>query len=495
MQLFQFDHSFLALGEAFYRHCAPTPVAAPELIAFNSALAAELGLLEANSSPDQNVLAQMFSGNQLPAGAQPIATVYAGHQFGGFNPQLGDGRAILLGEVVDQQGQRRDIQLKGAGRTPYSRGGDGRSPLGPVLREYLISEAMHALGIPTTRALAAVSSGEAVQREQALPGAILTRVAASHIRVGSFQFFAARGEVEHLRALADYVIARHYPSVQSSHANPYLGLLEQVVQRQAALVAQWMSVGFIHGVMNTDNVLVSGETVDYGPCAFIDEYHPESVFSAIDKKGRYAYQMQPAIVQWNMARFAETLLPLLSDNEETAVALATEVVRSVQPLYEQAWLARMRAKVGLYSEQPEDRSLLEDLFIAMDSNDVDFTLFFRNLCTAVAEPLQAHGCAQLFANPQAWFDWAERWAARLALEPNTNSQERTQRMRAANPAVIARNHRVQQALDKATLSADFDEFHRLRRILAEPFHDHPADADWLAPPAQEEVVQNTFCGT
>jgi uncharacterized protein YdiU (UPF0061 family) len=494
MQQFQFDHSFLKLGDAFYCHCPPTPVAAPELIAFNAELAAQLGLFEGQSSPEANVLAQMFSGNQIPTGAEPIATVYAGHQFGGFNPQLGDGRAILLGEVINSQGQRRDIQLKGAGRTPYSRGGDGRSPLGPVLREYLISEAMHALGIPTTRALAAVASGEDVQREQRLPGAVLTRVAASHIRVGTFQFFAARGEVEHLRALADYVIARHYPSA-SSHANPYLCLLESVVQRQVELVAQWMSVGFIHGVMNTDNVLVSGETVDYGPCAFIDQYHPESVFSSIDTQGRYAYQMQPAIVQWNMARFAETLLPLLSDDEETAVTMATEVVRSIQPLYQQAWLSRMRVKIGLYSEQQGDQQLLDELFSAMDANAVDFTLLFRNLCIAVSEPLQANSCAELFANPQAWFDWAERWAARLAVEPNQDEESRERQMRAVNPAVIPRNHRVQQAIDKATVSADFSDFHRLRRVLAAPFADHLEDADWLAPPADEEVVQNTFCGT
>lgn len=494
MRPFQFEHTFLALGEAFYRHCPPTPVAAPELIAFNTELAAELGVLERDIALDQHALAQMFSGNQLPEGAQPIAAVYAGHQFGGFNPQLGDGRAILLGEVIDSQGQRRDIQLKGAGRTPYSRGGDGRSPLGPVLREYLISEAMHALGVPTTRALAAISSGENVRREQGLPGAVLTRVAASHIRVGSFQFFAARGETEQLRVLADYVIARHY-KVAGEQGNRYLALLKQVVHNQVELVAQWMSIGFIHGVMNTDNVLVSGETIDYGPCAFIDEYHPESVFSSIDANGRYAYRMQPAIVQWNMARFAETLLPLLGDDEDAAVAMATEVIRTVQPQYEQAWLARMRAKLGLQTTEQGDQQLIEDLLAAMDANNVDFTLLFRNLCQAAVAPLQAHACAQLFANPQSWLDWAGRWAARLATEAKVDSQERIQRMRSVNPAVIPRNHRVQQAIDKATLAADFSDFHRLKRVLAEPFNDHPEEADWLAPPADDEVVQHTFCGT
>jgi serine/tyrosine/threonine adenylyltransferase len=491
MTPFQFDNSYINLPELFYRPCAPTPVAAPGLISLNVELAAELGLV--TQGPDHAAFAQWFSGNQLMAGSQPLATVYAGHQFGGFNPQLGDGRAILLGEVIDIHGQRRDIQLKGAGRTPWSRGGDGRSPLGPVMREYLISEAMYALGVPTTRALAAVTSGEKVYRDEALPGAILTRVAASHIRVGTFEYFAARGDTENLRLLASYVIERHYPSARDSD-NPWLSLLDAVVDSQLSLIARWMSIGFIHGVMNTDNVLVSGETIDYGPCAFIDGYHPQTVFSSIDTRGRYAYQMQPAICQWNMARFAESLVPLLDDDQESALAMATQVIRSMMPRYEQAWLMRMRAKLGLHTEQQADKQLAEDLLAAMDANDVDFTLLFRSLCEAAADPLQAVAPAQLFASSPDWIRWAERWAERLAAEPQHNAG-RAESMRAVNPAVIPRNHRIQQAIDNATESADFSDFERLKRILATPYQDHPEDADWLGPPPADQQVCKTFCGT
>ncbi|MEE4251193.1 MAG: YdiU family protein [Alcanivoracaceae bacterium] len=490
MTLFEFDNSYASLPDAFYRPCSPTPVAAPRLLAFNATLAKSLRF--AAEGLDDQALARIFSGNQLLDGSQPLATVYAGHQFGGFNPQLGDGRAILLGEVVDSAGQRRDIQLKGAGRTPYSRGGDGRSPLGPVMREYLISEAMYALGVPTTRALAAVASGEMVFREQALPGAILTRVAASHIRVGTFEYFAARGDIENLRRLANYVIERHYPSVRDTN-NPYLGLLDAVAGNQLGLIAQWMSIGFVHGVMNTDNVLVSGETVDYGPCAFIDEYHPQTVFSSIDRRGRYAYQMQPAICQWNMARFAESLVPLLDEQQESALAMATEVIRSMMPRYDQAWLSRMRSKLGLYTEQPADRQLVDDLLALMDANDVDFTLLFRSLCSAAADPLQAT-TAQLFGSGQDWLGWAQRWAARLAAEPQYSGRRMAQ-MRAVNPAVIPRNHRIQQAIDKATESADFSDFERLKDVLSAPYEDHPQDDHWLGPPPSGEKVCQTFCGT
>ena len=486
-----FDNSYLGLPDLFYRQCPPSPVAAPQLFALNTPLAGELGLNL--QSLDEGTMAQLFSGNQLLPESRPIATVYAGHQFGGFNPQLGDGRAILLGEVIDIYGQRRDIQLKGAGRTPYSRGGDGRSPLGPVMREYLISEAMHALGVPTTRALAAVTSGEKVYRDEALPGAILTRVAASHIRVGTFEYFAARGDINNLRLLADYVIERHYPLARESD-NPYLQLLDQVVNNQLALIAQWMSIGFIHGVMNTDNVLVSGETVDYGPCAFMDAYHPQTVFSSIDTRGRYAYQMQPAICQWNMARFAESLVPLLDDDQDSALAMATQVIRSMMPRYEQAWLARMRAKLGLNTEQQADQQLAEDLLVLMDANEVDFTLLFRSLCEASADPLQAVGPEQLFAASSDWHGWAERWAARLASEPE-QGPGRVEQMRSVNPAVIPRNHRVQQAIDKVTDSGDFSDFERLKRVLATPYEDHPEDDQWLAPPPAGERVCKTFCGT
>ncbi|MDF1629877.1 MAG: YdiU family protein [Alcanivoracaceae bacterium] len=491
MTSFKFDNSYASLPEAFCRPCSPTAVAAPGLISLNSSLATELGL--DLGGLDDSALAQIFSGNQLLVGSQPVATVYAGHQFGGFNPQLGDGRAILLGEVVDPHGRRRDIQLKGAGRTPYSRGGDGRSPLGPVMREYLVSEAMHALGVPTTRALAAVTSGEKVYRDEALPGAVLTRVAASHIRVGTFEFFAARGDMENLRRLADYVIERHYPAARDSD-NPYLSLLNAVADNQVALIARWMSIGFIHGVMNTDNVLVSGETVDYGPCAFMDAYHPQTVFSSIDRRGRYAYQMQPAICQWNMARFAESLVPLLDDEQDNALAMATQVIRLMMPRYEQAWLAQMRAKLGLYTEQLSDKQLVEDLLTVMDANEVDFTLLFRSLCEAAQNPLQAAAPAQLFASSRDWLGWAERWAARLAAEPQYASQ-RAEQMRLVNPAVIPRNHRVQQAIDKATESGDFSDFERLKQVLATPYEDHPADDPWLGPPPAGEKVCQTFCGT
>jgi len=445
----------------------------------------------------EEALTHWFSGNQLPGGAEPIATVYAGHQFGGFNPQLGDGRAILLGEVVDVRGQRQDIQLKGAGRTPYSRGGDGRSPLGPVLREYLVSEAMHALGVPATRALAAVTTGETVFRDQPLPGAILTRVAASHIRVGTFQFFAARRDYEALRTLADHVIERHYPQAAVS-ANPYLALLQGVIERQASLVAQWMSIGFVHGVMNTDNVSVSGETIDFGPCAFLDVYDPATVFSSIDTGGRYAYQMQPAIAQWNMARFAETLLPLLSADEESAVTLATDQVKAFVPLYQKAWLARMRVKLGLLSDHADDEVLIERLLTAMTKNRVDFTRLFRYLCDALSDPLQEDHCRKLFASASDWDNWAASWQQRLSLlqEQEAGGRElRRQKMRSHNPAVIPRNHRIERCIQNAVERQDFSDFHRLATIFSSPYEDHPEEQDWLGPPPPSESVCTTFCGT
>jgi serine/tyrosine/threonine adenylyltransferase len=488
---FRFDNSYTRLSEQFYRHCPPVPVIAPTLISFNEALAAELGL--AGEAVNPQALAQLFSGNHLPEGAQPVATVYAGHQFGHFNPQLGDGRAILLGEVLDGVGSRRDIQLKGAGRTPYSRGGDGRSPLGPVLREYLISEAMHALGVPTTRALAAVTTGEPVYREEALPGAILTRVAASHIRVGTFEYFAAKGDVASVRLLADHVIDRHYPQCLDGE-QPYRDLLDAVVRRQAALIAHWMSIGFIHGVMNTDNMLVSGETIDYGPCAFLDTYHPGMVFSSIDTGGRYAYQMQPAIGQWNMARFAETLLPLLGDNEAESLQYATGIIRSFSGYYETAWLTKMRSKLGLQTEQEGDKAIIEALLAAMDACDVDFTLFFRQLADAVAAPLEADGVRALFFRPALWQNWAASWQARMMQEPLSPS-ERVAMMRSVNPSVIPRNHRIEKAIDKATEHADFRDFERLLTVLSRPFDNQPDDADWMGPPQAGERVCKTFCGT
>lgn len=495
MPSFSFDNSYCRLPEQFYRRCLPAAVHQPSLIRINEPLAAELGIITAGM--DEGGLAQLFSGNQLPEGADPIAAVYAGHQFGGFNPQLGDGRAILLGEVLDIQGRRFDIQLKGAGRTPWSRGGDGRSPLGPVLREYLVSEAMHALGVPTTRALAAVTTGEMVFRDKSLPGAILTRVAASHIRVGTFQFFAARREHEALRVLADHVIERHYPQAAGS-PNPYLALLKGVVERQASLIASWMSVGFVHGVMNTDNVTVSGETIDFGPCAFLDVYDPATVFSSIDTGGRYAYQMQPAIAQWNMARFAETLLPLLSEDEEFAVTLATDQIKAFVPVYQQAWLTKMRAKLGLFSEHADDEALIEQLLTVMKKNRVDFTRLFRSLCDAVFDPLQDNQCRALFASGQDWDGWAVRWQERLQ-QPEEQEQGRaemrSQQMRSHNPSVIPRNHRIEHCIENAVERQDFTDFHRLMEILSNPYDDHPEEDDWLGPPPPSESVCTTFCGT
>lgn len=491
MSGFVFDNSYARLPDPFFKACDPSTVAAPTLIRFNQLLAAELGYQ--GDVNDVELLAQIFSGNKLLDGSQPIATAYAGHQFGGFNPRLGDGRAVLLGEVVAADGGRRDIQLKGAGRTPFSRGGDGRSPLGPVLREYLVSEAMYALGVPSTRALAAVTTGESVYRDKALPGAILTRVAASHIRVGTFQFFAAQRDIDSLRTLADYVIERHFPEAAAG-AQPYLDLLQQVVHRQAELIAHWMSLGFIHGVMNTDNVLVSGETIDYGPCAFMDRFHPETVFSSIDSGGRYAYQMQPAVGQWNMARLAETLLPLIAADQDQAVEQATAVIGGFVGSYDAAWLRHFRAKLGLRKQQPEDQQLIEDLLGLMAGQAVDFTLLFRSLQDAVLAPQQAVKTMALFQDASAWQGWASRWSQRLEAEAQSPDKIAAF-MQGINPAVIPRNHRIEQAIQAASERQDFSDFHRLNRVLAKPFQVSDEDARWMGPPEPSEQVCTTFCGT
>ncbi len=491
MSGFVFNNSYARLPEAFFRVCEPTPVAAPALIQFNHLLARELGYQGDVNNAER--LARIFSGNQLLDGSQPIASAYAGHQFGGFNPRLGDGRAVLLGEVLAADGNRCDIQLKGAGRTPFSRGGDGRSPLGPVLREYLVSEAMHALGVPTTRALAAVTSGEKVYRDKPLPGAILTRVAASHVRVGTFQFFAAQRDLDSLRILADYVIERHFPAA-ASEAQPYLALLQQVVRKQAELIAHWMSLGFIHGVMNTDNVLISGETIDYGPCAFMDRFDPETVFSSIDTGGRYAYQMQPAVGQWNMARFAETLLPLIADDQDQAVEQATAVIRDFVAIYDAAWLRHFCSKLGLRNPQPEDQQLIEDLLDLMAKNEVDFTLLFRSLQNVVLAPQQAVKTMALFQDASAWYGWASRWSLRLEAE-RQSPEKIAVFLQGINPAVVPRTHRIEQAIQAAAERQDFSDFHRLNRILSSPFMVSDDDAHWMGPPEPSERVCTTFCGT
>ncbi len=486
--------SYARLPQHFYARLKPTAVAEPRLIQFNSALAAQLGLDV--SALDAEALAAIFSGTLIPQGADPIAMAYAGHQFGYFVPQLGDGRAILLGEVRDLTGMRWDIQLKGSGRTPYSRSGDGRAALGPVLREYLLSEAMHALGVPATRALAAVLTGESVQREQPLPGAILTRVAASHVRVGTFQYFAARRDVKAVRLLADYAIARHYPA--AAHAKqPYLALLEGIVARQAQLIAKWMLIGFIHGVMNTDNTSISGETIDYGPCAFMEAYDPAAVFSSIDHGGRYAYGNQPRAALWNLARLAEGLLPVLaqeSTSEEAAVAAANQALATFEPRFEAARIAGLRRKLGLLTEREGDAALAEDLLQRMAQNRTDFTLTFRRMCDAAIGPDGDAGVRTLFSEPGAYEGWATGWRRRLDEEP-TNGTVRAAAMRAVNPAIIPRNHSVEAAIAAATRQQGFQQFEDLLDAVSRPYEDRPGLEKYAMPARPEQCVLQTFCGT
>ena len=486
---FVFDNTYARELEGFYVTWKAAQVARPSLAKFNRELAQELGL-DADAL-DSEEGARIFAGNETPEGAAPLAQTYAGHQFGGFVPQLGDGRALLLGEVIDRNGRRRDIQLKGSGPTPFSRDGDGRAALGPVLREYLIGEAMHALGIPTTRALAAALTGEPVFRESALPGAILTRVAASHIRVGTFQFFAARGEQAKVRRLADYVIDRHYADLKAD-ANPYLGLLERVRDKQATLIASWMHVGFIHGVMNTDNMAISDETIDYGPCAFMDHYDPATVFSSIDTQGRYAYANQPRIAHWNLARFAETLLSLIDADRNRAIPRATEVVNAFPEHYERHWLKGMRAKLGLVSEEEADLNLATGFLTAMEGKKVDYTLAFRYLAAAALgreEPLRT-----LFDDPSAFDLWSGHWRARLAREAVT-PLVCAQAMRRANPAFIPRNHRVEEALSAAVERDDYAPFQTLLNILSRPYDDQPEFAAFAEPAPEGRGCYRTFCGT
>ncbi|HEV7256045.1 MAG TPA: YdiU family protein [Mesorhizobium sp.] len=487
---FPFDNSYVRLPERFFAAVLPTRVAAPKLIKLNGKLAEELGLNPGELEGPEG--AEIFSGNRLPEEAQPIALAYAGHQFGQFVPQLGDGRAILLGEVVDRQGVRRDIQLKGSGPTPFSRRGDGRAALGPVLREYVVSEAMAALGIPTTRALAAVTTGETVLREGFLPGAVLTRVAASHIRVGTFQFFAARQDAEALSLLADHAIERHYPELKGAE-NPALGLLDAVISRQASLVAQWMGVGFIHGVMNTDNTSVSGETIDYGPCAFMDAYDPMQVFSSIDSFGRYAYANQPRIMQWNLARLAETLLPLMGGDVEAAVRQAEALITEFRSRFEEAHLAVFRRKIGLFSAREEDAPLAAGFLEVMAEASADFTLAFRHLAEAAGPNANEAPLRALFPEPQKLDDWLSRWRQRLEADA-ANPASRRDAMRKANPLFIPRNHRVEEAI-RAGVDGDFEPFHRLVNVLEKPFEEQPENQRYAEPPQAEERVTRTFCGT
>ena len=487
--LIPFDNSYARLPEMFYARVLPTPVATPRLLALNLKLAAELGLdAQALSSPEG---IEALAGNRILAGSEPLALAYSGHQFGHFNPHMGDGRAILLGEIVTPDGARRDIQLKGSGPTPYSRRGDGRAALGPVLREYIVSEAMQALGIPTTRTLAAVATGESVYREDVLPGAVLTRVAASHMRVGTFEYFASRGEKDMLRILADESIARHDPDLADAQ-DKYEKLLERIVIRQARLVAQWLLVGFIHGVMNTDNMAISGETIDYGPCAFMEAYDPTTVFSFIDKQGRYAYANQPSIAVWNLTRLAECLM-MLFEPEAEAPERANAALASFRPHFQETYLNGLRRKIGLFDAREDDATLASDLLERMAANEADFTLTFRRLCTAAHDKSADAGVATLFKDPAGFSGFAENWRARLESEGG-DPAERANAMRKVNPAFIARNHRVEEAI-QAALKDDLAPFHTLNRVLEKPFEDQPDFQDYMLPARPDERVTQTFCGT
>jgi uncharacterized protein YdiU (UPF0061 family) len=492
---FHFSNSYAEELPDFYVESDPMAVQKPDLLQFNASLSLELGL-GVEKLPSQD-LAQIFSGQRLLAGSRPLAQAYAGHQFGGFSPQLGDGRGLLLGEAEDLNGRRRDIALKGSGPTTFSRGGDGKAALGAVLREYLIGEAMHSLGIPTTRALAAVATGELVYREQPLPGAILTRVAASHIRVGTFQFFAARQRMDQVRQLADYAIARHYPQLTNNNSDPdrYLLLLQAVCQQQAALVADWMLVGFIHGVMNTDNMAISGETIDYGPCAYMESFSPDAVFSSIDQQGRYAFKNQPPIAQWNLTRFAETLLPLIDEEDpERAVPKVEAILNEFMPHYEELWLAGAQTKLGLQNSSVDvegDKSLVKDWLDLLETYSVDYTLAWRRLADAAdgkPESLEA-----LFSSKEVLADWLTRWHQRIAAQP---ASETATKMRSVNPIYIPRNHLVEEALDAASIDANLEPFQQLLAVLKHPFEERVELARYAQPASLEFMMHyETFCGT
>lgn len=476
-----FDNSYSRLPDAFFAETLPEPSSSPELVILNYPLAAEIAL-DAGALEGEDGVA-VFSGNKIPEGAKPIAQAYAGHQFGHFT-MLGDGRAVLLGEQITPSGKRVDIQLKGSGRTPFSRGGDGRAALGPMLREFIISEAMHALRIPTTRSLAVVVTGNPVHREETLEGAVLTRIADSHLRVGTFQYAAARQVVEDLRALTDYAIERHYPEI-SGDANRYESLLIEVIDRQASLIAKWQLVGFIHGVMNTDNMTISGETIDYGPCAFMDAYDPATVFSSIDRQGRYAYGNQPGIAEWNLARFAETLIPLLHDDQEEGIKIAEQALSGFGRKYHTYWLSGMRSKLGLFNGEEQDVKLARDLLQLLKTNHADYTNTFRALTTDRLEELP-------MCKASGFDEWLERYEDRLSRQ-SQSEEEVKQLMRNSNPAVIPRNHRVEEALD-AAIEGDFSVMERLMEVLADPYAYSSEQEEYTAP-STSTTPYRTFCGT
>lgn len=476
-----FDNSYARLSQTFFTSQKPTPVRSPKLAVLNKPLAASLGLNVKTLESEDG--AAIFAGNHIPNGASPLAQAYAGHQFGHFT-MLGDGRAVLLGEQITPKGERFDIQLKGSGRTPYSRGGDGRAALGPMLREYIISEAMHALGIPTTRSLAVVTTGEEIARESYLPGAILTRVAASHLRVGTFQYAARWGTKEELRELADYAIKRHYPEIEDEE-NKYLTFLQEVIKRQAMLITKWQLAGFIHGVMNTDNMTISGETIDYGPCAFMDTFDPAAVFSSIDREGRYAYGNQPNIGVWNLARLAEALLPLLHDNQEEAVTIAQDKLSDFAQIFESNWLEGMRAKLGLFNEEEQDKPLIKDLLDIMRQQGADYTNTFRALTLEKPEETSLQGTE--------FTQWLDRWKARLGRQEESKDSS-IQLMRNSNPAVIPRNHRVEEALEAAN-NGDYSVMERLLEVLSNPYAYSPEQIEYTTLPEPSPRPYRTFCGT
>ncbi len=477
------DNSYSKLPDIFYTEQKPTPVRRPELVMFNNALAESIGLDPVQLNNPK--AAEIFAGNQIPEGSVPIAQAYAGHQFEHFT-MLGDGRALLLGEQITPEGKRLDIQLKGSGRTAYSRGGDGKAALGPMLREYLISEAMYGLGIPTTRSLAVATTGESVIREMPLPGAVLTRVASSHIRVGTFQFVSKWGTDEELKALADYTWERHFSDIDEGE-NRYLAMLKEVIRRQAELIAAWQLVGFIHGVMNTDNMVICGETIDYGPCAFMDVYDPSTVFSSIDARGRYAYGNQSGIAEWNLSRFAETLLPLISDDHHQAKVLAMEALVEYHRLFERCWLAGMRAKLGIFHEELQDEKLIGELLEIMRKNQADFTNMFRVLTLDRPEESELY-------EKEEFLRWLTSWQSRLERQDETK-EDSIKLMREYNPAIIPRNHRVEEALDAAVKQGDYEVMKRLLHVLSKPFAYTAEQDEYATPPKPSSSPYRTFCGT
>jgi len=489
-KLINFDNSYARLPKSFFECIKPTPVKEPKLVRFNKLLANEIGL---NVIEDNDILSDIFSGNIVLEGSEPIALVYAGHQFGYFVPQLGDGRAILLGEIVNNGGCRFDIQLKGSGQTSYSRSGDGRAPLGAVIREYIISEAMHSLNIPTTRSLAIIVTGELVSRETSLPGGILTRIASSHLRVGTFEYFAASDDQENLQLLADYSINRHFPNIKKSNLR-YQTFLESVCDRQAALIAKWMHVGFVHGVMNSDNTSISGETIDYGPCAFMDSYDPATVFSSIDHHGRYAYGNQPNIAQWNIACLGECLLPLIHPDRDKAIGIAEEILDSFQDKFRKYWLSGMYKKIGLTQNEPEDINLLEQLLELMKENKTDYTLTFRYLSDAIENDTGNLNFEKQFLSQNKISEWLVCWRKRLKIQ-STSFKKIKISMQKENPAFIPRNHRIEKAIYEAVDNNDYSYMDHLILLLNKPYQDQPDNSEYMHPPEKPDHNYQTFCGT